>query len=295
VNPYRGCAHACAYCYARPTHQYLGFGAGTDFDRRIVVKVNAPALLERTLARRAWRGDFIAFSGATDCYQPLEAHYRLTRACLEVCLARGNAVGVVTKSALVRRDADVLAALAAHGLAAVYVSIPFADDTAARAIEPGAAPPSERFRTLAALASAGIPVGVAVAPIIPGLNDHAIPEILQRAAAAGATRAFRILLRLPAEVAPVFRERVAAAFPDRAARVFSNLRQARGGRENDPRFGARMRGEGPRWDVARALFDTWCRKLGLNQRGLEAPAPAPTPRPLVPAPSPAPGQGRLFL
>lgn len=264
VNPYRGCSHACGYCYARPTHQYLGMGAGTDFDRKIVVKVNAAALLERALRRPSWTGDFIAFSGATDCYQPLEAHYRVTRACLEVCRTYGNPCGVVTKSALIRRDIDLLQPLAAEGLAAVYVSIPFADDATGRAMEPGAAAPDERFRLLADLAAAGIPCGVAVAPIIPGLNDHAIPEILERAAEAGATRAFRILLRLPPQVLPVFEERLRTAFPDRAARVFSNVRQMRDGALHDPRFGERMHGHGPRWALVQALFDTHCRRFGLT-------------------------------
>jgi DNA repair photolyase len=194
VNPYRGCFHACAYCYARPTHQYLGWGAGTDFDRKIVAKTNAPELLRRELARRSWRGDTLVFSGVTDCYQPLEAVYGLTRRCLETCLEFRNPVGVVTKGALVRRDADLLGALAREADATVYVSIPFADAETARAVEPNVAAPDQRLEAIAALSAAGVPTGVAVAPVIPGLTDSDIPRILARARAAGATKAFLTLL-----------------------------------------------------------------------------------------------------
>ena len=245
VNPYRGCSHACAYCYARPTHQYLGWGAGTDFDRQLVVKRNAPALLERELSRPRWKRELVAFSGVTDCYQPLEAAWGLTRGCLQACLRHANPVTVLTKSALVRRDAELLAQLADEAGAVVYLSIPFADDALAAAIEPGAASPTLRFDTLARLARAGVPVGVLVAPILPGLNDSQVPEILARAAAAGATRAGRLLLRLPAEVAPVFEERLRAALPTRAEKVLSFQRALHGGRLNDPRFGTRLTGSGP--------------------------------------------------
>jgi len=264
VNPYRGCLHACAYCYARPTHQYLGWGAGTDFDRRIVVKVNAPELLRRRLSGRAWAGERLVFSGVTDCYQPLEASYELTRACLQVCLEFRNPVGVVTKGALVRRDAPLLAELARVAEATVFLSIPFADDALARAIEPFVPPPSVRFQTLACLSAAGVPTGVLVAPIIPGLNDSQIPAVLERAAAAGARRAGRTLLRLPAEVGPVFEERLREALPLRAGKVLAALAELRGGRANDPRFGSRLRGSGPRWQAIEALFATHCRRLGLQ-------------------------------
>ncbi len=265
VNPYRGCFHACAYCYARPTHQYLGWGAGTDFDRKIVAKINAPERLRRELARRTWKGDTIVFSGVTDCYQPLEAVYGLTRRCLEVCLDFRNPVGIVTKGALVRRDAEILAALARDAEAVVYLSIPFADARAARAIEPNVAPPEQRFETMAALSAAGVPTGVAVAPIIPGLNDSDIPAILARAREAGAERAFLTLLRLPAETELVFEERIVEAYPERAARIFSNLEQTRGGKRNESRFGARMEGVGPRWAAIETLFEVECRRLGLNR------------------------------
>ena len=267
VNPYRGCFHACAYCYARPTHQYLGWGAGTDFDRKIVAKVNAPELLRAALLRKSWKGETIVFSGVTDCYQPTEAVYGLTRRCLEVCRDFRNPVGIVTKGALVRRDVDVLSALAREADVTVYVSVPFADDRAARAIEPNVATPGQRIETIGLLAAAGIRTGVAVAPVIPGLNDSDIPKVLARARAAGAVKAFLTLLRLPAETRPVFEQRLAEAFPDRAARVFSNLEQTRAGRRNDSRFGSRMEGVGPRWQAIEGLFEVECRRLGLNRDG----------------------------
>lgn len=264
VNAYRGCLHACAYCYARPTHQYLGWGAGTDFDRRIVVKTNAAELLRKRFMSRSWTGELIVFSGVTDCYQPLEASYAITRACLEVCLEFRNPVGIITKGALVRRDAELLGELARQAGASVHVSIPFADEAQARAIEPFASSPSARFETLAVLAAAGVPTGVMVAPIIPGLNDDQIPAILTRAAEAGASRAGHVLLRLPAEVAPVFEERLREALPLRADKVLHAQAELRGGRLNDPQFGSRMRGAGPRWQAIEAVFATHCRRLGLS-------------------------------
>ena len=266
VNPYRGCLHACAYCYARPGHQYLGYGAGTDFERRIVAKVNAPELLRRHLAKRSWRGDTIVFSGVTDCYQPLEACYELTRRCLEVCREHRNPVALVTKGILVCRDRELLAELARVASARVYVSIPFADDELARRIEPGAAPPSRRFAALRALHEAGVPVGVAVAPLIPGLTDSHVPAILEQARAAGADRAFLTLLRLPAEVLPVFTERLRAEVPERFERVLSNLREMRQGRLDESRFGVRMTGSGARWAMIERMFELHCRRLGFVMR-----------------------------
>ena len=287
VNPYRGCFHACAYCYARPTHQYLGWGAGTDFDRKIVAKVNAPELLRRELSRKSWKGDTIVFSGVTDCYQPTEAVYGLTRRCLEICREFRNPIGIVTKGALVRRDVDVLSAMARETAVTVYVSVPFADDRAARAIEPNVATPSQRIETIGLLSAAGIPTGVSVAPVIPGLNDSDIPAILARARAAGARKAFLTLLRLPAETRAVFEERLVEAFPDRAARIFSNLEQTRGGRRNESRFGARMEGVGPRWEAIERLFTVECRRLGFHDDDAQ-PARTSTFR------RPEPPQGRLF-
>lgn len=264
VNPYRGCMHACAYCYARPSHQYLGFGAGTDFDRKIVVKTNAPSLLREAFDRPSWRGESVTFSGNTDCYQPVEASYRLTRACLEVCLAYKNPVHVITKGALVRRDLDLLARLARDARCGVTISIPFADEVAARAIEPYASAPSARFETVRALASAGLEVSVNVCPIIPGLNDHEIPAILEAVAAAGAQAAAIGPVRLAAEVLPVFFERLATAFPGKVAKVESTLLQIRKGKLNASAFGERMTGDGPRWQAIEALFVTHARRLGLR-------------------------------
>jgi DNA repair photolyase len=259
-------------CYARPTHQYLGFGAGTDFERKIVVKTNAAELLERKLSRPRWRREPIVFSGVTDCYQPLEAVYGLTRSCLEVCRRFRNPVGIVTKAALIRRDRTLLAEMARESGVTVYLSIAFADDAPARRLEPGASPPSRRFETLAALSGAGIPVGVGVAPVIPGLNDSDLPEILRRAREAGARRAFLTLLRLPAETLPVFEERLREAFPRRAVKVWSNLEATRQGRRNESRFGLRMRGQGPRWEAIEGLFEVTCRRLGINS-GVEETKP----------------------
>lgn len=264
LNPYRGCSHACAYCYARPSHQYLGFGAGTDFDSKIVVKVNAVELLEKRMRSRTWVAEPISFSGNTDPYQPLEASYQLTRRCLEVCLRHRNPAAIITKGSLVRRDVDLLAALEVAAGARVFVSVPFADDDVGHAIEPGASIPSQRFKTIRALAEAGVPVGVAIAPVIPGLNDSAIPEILERAAEAGARRAFMILLRLADEVEPVFVERLRASMPLRAEKVLRGLGEMRGGRVGDKRFGHRMVGQGPRWEVVRQVFHVHCRRLGLE-------------------------------
>jgi DNA repair photolyase len=284
VNPYRGCFHGCAYCYARPTHQYLGFGAGSDFERRIVVKRNAPELLRHRLQRADWSGDGVVFSGVTDCYQPLEATYELTRRCLAVCAEFRQPVGIVTKGALVERDVDLLAALARHDAATVYVSIPFADADDAHRIEPFVGTPMRRLRALKVLADAGVRTGVSVSPLIPGLNDHQIPEILERARDAGAQHAFHVLLRLPAEVEDVFVERLEAAFPLRAAKVLSLLGQMRGGRANDPRFGHRMRGTGPRYELMRDLFDRTAKRLGYTSPPVRATSPFRRPY----------EQGRLF-
>ncbi|MGH9367758.1 MAG: radical SAM protein [Thermoanaerobaculia bacterium] len=251
-------------CYARPSHQYLGFGAGTDFERKIVVKVNAPELLRRELSRRSWQGETIVFSGNTDCYQPLEAVYGLTRRCLEVCEEFRNPVAVITKGALVRRDVELLARMAHKTPVSVGISIAFADDGVSRELEPGTSPPSQRFETLRILSEAGLQTAIAVAPVIPGLNDSDIAELLERARRAGARSAFITLLRLPAEVLPVFRERLEAAFPDRAPKIWSAVREVRGGKLNESAFGRRMHGEGPRWEAISSLFEAQCRRLGLN-------------------------------
>lgn len=273
LNPYRGCFHGCAYCYARPSHQYWGFGAGTDFERRITVKTNIAARLRHTFGKPRWRGEVIALSGNTDCYQPLEAHYKLTRACLQACVDYENPVAVITKGKLIRRDIDLLQKLSERAACHVSVSIPFSSDEDAKHIEPFASSPTKRFETLKLLSDAGLNTSVAVAPVIVGLNDMQIPTILERAAAAGAKGAFTIALRLPLEVAPVFESRLRAAFPLRSDKVMSAVRDVRQRRLNESRFGDRMVGHGPRWDAVRQLFETQCRRLGLQTRGtLEPPA-----------------------
>ena len=264
VNPYRGCQHACAYCYARPGHQWLGYGAGTDFDSKIVVKTNAEELLRQAFARRSWKRELVAFSGVTDCYQPLEASYGITRACLEVCREFRNPVGIVTKSALVRRDVELLGRMAKHGWVEVLLSIPFADDEMARRIEPWASSPSVRFETLRRLSEAGIRTGILLAPIIPGLNEEQIPKILERAAGAGAQSASPILLRLAQEVRGVFEERLTATYPGRVAKVMHALQEMGGGRLSRSQFGARMRGAGPRWSLIEDLFRLHARRHGLQ-------------------------------
>jgi DNA repair photolyase len=267
VNPYRGCFHACAYCYARPSHEYLGMGAGTDFDRKIVVKPRAAELLRAAFAKKSWKKETVVFSGVTDCYQPLEASYRLTRACLEVCAEVANPMGIITKAPLVERDVDVLQTLARVASAHVTVSIPIWDVERARAIEPYVATPQRRMRIIETLARAGIEVGVNVAPIIPGLNDQDIPKILSAARDAGATHAGYVLLRLPGSVKAVFEGRLRAALPLSADRVLHRIRETRGGQLYDPRFGARGRGEGQYADAIGTLFRASARRLGFRVHG----------------------------
>jgi DNA repair photolyase len=265
VNPYRGCFHACAYCFARPTHEYLGLGAGTDFERKITVKPDAPRLLREAFERKSWKGELIVFSGVTDCYQPLEASYRLTRGCLEVCAEYRNPVGIITKAPLIERDLDVLSELSRTARVAVSVSIPLWDREHAHALEPYVATPQRRMKTIERLAQAGLDVCVNVAPMIPGLGDADIPDILTAAKEAGARRAGFVFLRLPGSVAAVFEQRLRERLPLRAQRVMNRVRDARGGKLYDARFGVRGRGEGVYAEAARSLFDATCRRLGLNE------------------------------
>ncbi|HXU72159.1 MAG TPA: PA0069 family radical SAM protein [Polyangia bacterium] len=265
INPYRGCQHACAYCYARPGHEYLSMGAGTDFDRKIVVKPRAPELLREAFDKKSWKGELIVFSGVTDCFQPLEASYRLTRGCLEVCADYRNPVGIITKAPLIERDIDVLVRLSSVARLGVTISIPLWDPDKARAVEPFVATPQRRMKTIERLAAAGLDVGVNVAPVIPGLGDEDIAEVLTAAAASGARRAGFTFLRLPGPVKEVFQERIHARLPLRAERILARVREARGGKLNDSRFGKRMEGEGAYADAAYALFAQTCKKLGLNE------------------------------
>jgi DNA repair photolyase len=264
VNCYRGCVHGCTYCFSRPTHEYLGYGAGTDFERKIIAKVRAPELLRKELMKRSWQGDEIVFSFTSDPYIPLEANYKLTRGCLEVCAEFRNPVGIVTKSALIRRDIDVLQRLKQDASVGVFFSIPFADYDIARAVEPFAPSPNARFEAMKALADAGIAVGIGIAPTIPGLSTD-IPGLLQRAKDCGATKAFINMLRLPGSVAPYFEQRLREKLPTKADRVLNRIRDARGGKLNSSVFGERMRGKGQYWSAQEKLFDVYCRRLGFNE------------------------------
>ncbi|MFZ5468602.1 MAG: PA0069 family radical SAM protein [Myxococcota bacterium] len=288
VNPYRGCMHACAYCYARPTHEYLSLGAGTDFDTKIAVKLRAPELLRATFERPSWKGELLVFSGVTDCYQPLEASYRLTRGCLEVCAAYRNPVAIITKAPLVERDLDVLQELARTAQVRVNVSIPFWNPEHARAIEPGVATPKRRLQTVARLAAVGVPVGVMVAPIIPGLSDESIAQILEAARDAGATSAGYVLLRLPKSVKQVFETRMREELPLRAEKVLHRVRQTRGGALYDSRFGVRGRGEGKYAEALGAVFEATARRLGFPSRE-HSPTPTTFRRRQLPLPL---GEGR---
>ena len=270
VNPYRGCYHACAYCYARPYHEYLGFGAGTDFDRKIVVKPDAANLLREAFERRSWQGETVVFSGATDCYQPAEASYGLTRACLEVCVAYRNPVGIVTKAPLIERDIDVLQSLGQVTSVVVAISLPFFNEAHARAVEPYVAKPSRRLRTIARLAEAGISVAVLMAPVIPGLTDADVGSLLEAAAHAGAQRAYYGMLHLPGSSLQVFTDRIRAALPLQADRILARTREVRGGTLDPGDSRARMTGIGPYADMFRQLFNAQARRLGLVGEPLQA-------------------------
>ena len=267
ANPYRGCSHACSYCYARPTHEYLDLGAGTDFDTKIVVKRTAPELLREAFDKKAWKGELVMFSGVTDCYQPAERDLEITRQCLEVCLEYKNPVSVISKSSLVERDIDLFIALAREARFSIHVSLAFSDNEMSRAIEPWAASPDRRLKTIERLAKAGVPVGVMCAPMIPGVNDSQLVTVLERAAAAGATSAGWVLLRLPGAVKQVFEERIREVMPLAADKVMHRIRETRGGDKlYDPSFLTRGRGHGPYADTIAMMFDTTIKRLGLNRR-----------------------------
>ncbi len=267
VNPYRGCEHGCIYCYARPTHEYLGLSAGLDFETRILVKEGAPELLRRRLSSPAWRPQVLALSGVTDPYQPAERALEITRGCLRVLAGFRNPVGVITKSWLVTRDADLLGELARHGAASVAVSITTLDVDLQHRMEPRASRPSKRLAAIEALAEAGVPVGVMVAPVVPGLTDHEIPRILAAAASAGAGFAGKVLLRLPHGVGPLFSDWLERHYPERREKVLSRVRALRGGRLYDARFGLRQTGEGLFAREIESLFALGCRRAGLARRG----------------------------
>ncbi|HXG65096.1 MAG TPA: PA0069 family radical SAM protein [Blastocatellia bacterium] len=264
INPYRGCEHGCAYCFARPTHEYLGFSAGLDFETRIMVKEDAPELLRRELRSPSYKPQPIAISGVTDAYQPVERRLQLTRRCLEVLAEARNPVGIVTKSQLVTRDIDLLCELARFNAAAVFLSITTLDATLAAKMEPRAASPANRLAAIEALAQAGIPVGVLAAPIIPGLTDHEIVRIITEAAKAGATFAGYTIVRLPLAVGEIFEQWLEEHFPARKQKVLNRIRSIRDGKLNNPEFGARMRGDGVFAEQIRKLFKIACRKAGIS-------------------------------
>jgi DNA repair photolyase len=274
INPYRGCQHGCAYCYARPTHEYLGLSAGLDFETKIFVKEEAPELLRRELNARSWRPQALGVCGVTDAYQPIERRLRLTRRCLEVLADFRNPAAIVTKSRLVTRDLDVLQRLARYQAAVVCVSVTTLDGALARVLEPQATTPAGRLAAIEELAAAGVPVGVFVAPVIPGLTDHEIPAILEAAAAAGAQFAGYTMLRLPHPVAELFEGWLQRHFPDRKEKVLGRIRAMRDGKLNDSRFGLRMRGEGVLAEAVRNLFALARRKAGITGRALELSAAA---------------------
>lgn len=267
VNPYRGCEHGCAYCYARPTHEYLGFSAGLDFESKILVKGDAPDLLRRELSSPGWRAQVLAMSGVTDPYQPVERRLLLTRRCLKVLAEFHNPVVMITKNHLVTRDADLLGELARDGAAAAFLSITTLDGSLGRTLEPRASHPTRRLAAIETLTQAGVPAGVLVAPVIPGLTDHELPSIIAAAARAGARFAGYVLLRLPHGVAPLFEQWLTRHAPERREKVLNRIREIRGGRLNDPRFASRMKGEGVFAEQIRAMFSLACRKAGIEDRG----------------------------
>jgi DNA repair photolyase len=268
INPYQGCEHGCIYCYARPSHAYLDLSPGIDFETKLYAKPDAAALLRAELAKPGYRCDPIALGTNTDPYQPIEREWKITRSVLEVLAEHQHPFTIVTKSALVERDIDIIAPMAAQRMARVYLSVTTLDRELARCMEPRATAPHRRLQALKTLSAAGIPVGVMVAPIIPQLNDRDLEAILEAAAANGAEGAGWVLVRLPREVAPLFREWLDAHYPQRAAHVMSLIRQMRGGSDYDAAFGARMRGDGEFAALIERRFVIACRRLGLN-RGRE--------------------------
>ena len=266
INPYRGCEHGCAYCYARPGHELLGMNAGLDFESKIFVKYKAPHLLRCELNRPSWQGDVLALSGVTDCYQPAEHRFRLTRGLLEVMLEACQPTGIVTKNVRVLRDLDLLSPLATKGLVHVFFSITTLNDGLARKLEPRTATPAAKLRAIRELTAAGVPVGVMVAPVIPGLNDHEMPAILEASRNAGAMAADYILLRLPLAVDLVFMQWLSTHFPLARSRVEALIRQTRDGRLNDAKFGRRQSGQGVYAAGLRKTFQLFATKFAMDRR-----------------------------
>jgi DNA repair photolyase len=274
LNPYRGCEHGCAYCYARPTHEYLGLSAGLDFESRILVKEKAPELLRAELTRLSWKSQCLVISGVTDAYQPIERKLKITRACLRVLADFRNPTFIVTKNHLVTRDSDYLEELASVNAAGVAISITSLDSDLACVLEPRASLPSYRLEAVATLRKARIPVGVNVAPIIPGLNEHEIPNVLKAASAAGAQFASYTMVRLPLAVAPLFIAWLETHYPERKEKILGRIRSMRDGKLNSSEFGSRMRGEGPVADQIRQFFRVSCHRFGLDRGPVEISATA---------------------
>lgn len=265
-NPYRGCEHGCIYCYARPSHEYLGFSSGVDFETKIMVKTDAAKLLKAEFQKKNYKPDVVMFSGNTDCYQPIEKKLKITREALKVCLDFGNPAAVITKNALIQRDIDILKQLAEKELVTVTISVTSLDKELARKMEPRASSPEMRLKTVKALAENGIPVGVNLAPIIPGLNDKEIPSILKEASERGAGSAGYIVLRLPFAVKDLFIDWLKREFPLKAAKIISSIKSIRGGQLNSSEWGVRFRGEGEIAETIENLFKISTRKYGLNKR-----------------------------
>jgi DNA repair photolyase len=265
LNPYRGCEHGCIYCYARPTHEFLGFSAGLDFESKIMVKQNAPELLRRELSAPKWQPQVIVMSGVTDCYQPVERKLKLTRRCLEVLLEFRNPVAIITKNFLVTRDLDLLAGLAKHQCASVCLSVTSLDNDLRKVMEPRTSPPAARLNAIRKLSEAGVPVSVNVAPIIPGLTDHEMPKILQAAHDAGATSAGYTVVRLPYANAPLFEQWLQVHFPERKEKVLNRLKAMRGGKLYDAQWGKRFSGEGIFAEQIAQMFEVARRKAGFKE------------------------------
>jgi DNA repair photolyase len=267
INPYRGCEHGCIYCYARSTHEYLGFSAGLDFETKIFVKKRAPELLRKELSAKKWQPQVIALSGVTDCYQPAERHFQVTRRCLEVLAEFRNPVGIITKNRLVTRDLDILKEMAAYDGVMVFISITTLDSKLARILEPRTSGSSDRLRALEALNAASVPAGVLVAPVIPALNDFEIPSILQAASQVGTRHAGYVVLRLPGAVAPLFQRWLEQHYPERREKILNRIRSVRGGKLNESQFGKRQRGEGIFAQQVAQMFEAARRKHGFASSG----------------------------
>ncbi|MEQ8235064.1 MAG: PA0069 family radical SAM protein [Gammaproteobacteria bacterium] len=265
INPYRGCEHGCVYCYARPAHAYVDLSPGLDFESRLFSKPDAAAVLRRELARPGYRCEPIALGANTDAYQPVERRLGITRAVVEVLAECRHPFTIVTKSALVERDLDLLAPMAAQGLVQVFVSVTTLDRTLARVMEPRAAAPQRRLETLRRLAAAGVPAGVMFAPVVPALNDHELEQVLELAAQVGACHAGYVVLRLPREVRSLFKDWLGTHYPLKYERVMARVRELRGGAESDARFGSRLTGQGVWADLVRQRFERACRAYGLNR------------------------------